>query len=106
MPTTAEFAALSAVINTTWTNDYQGSGVAGLICTDKTDNSKVLFFPAAGDYGYANIFDVNIKGHYWSSSLYAEDVIYAHRLIFGSDDLRWQVYNLRCFGYSIRAVVG
>lgn len=48
MPTTDEYAALGAAINTVWTTDYQGSGVAGLVCTDKTDSSKTLFFPACG----------------------------------------------------------
>ena len=48
MPTPAEFAALGNAVNKTWTVDYQGSGVAGLILTDKTDSSRELFFPAAG----------------------------------------------------------
>jgi hypothetical protein len=49
MPTTEEYVALGAAVNRAWTANYQGSGVAGMICTDKTDSSKVLFFPAAGN---------------------------------------------------------
>ena len=48
MPTTSEFAALGAAVNSAWTEDYQSSGIAGLVLTDKNDSSKVLFFPAAG----------------------------------------------------------
>ena len=66
MPTTAEFQALGNAVNTTWTTDYQGTGVSGLVCTDKTDSSKVLFFPAAGvalegDIEYLGNFMIHLK---------------------------------------------
>ena len=44
MPTTAEYVALGNAVNAVWTTNYQNSGVNGFVCTDKTDNSKVLFF--------------------------------------------------------------
>lgn len=47
MPTVAEYTALINATTQTWTDDYQGTGVAGKILTDKTDSSKVLFFPKA-----------------------------------------------------------
>lgn len=47
-PTLSEYRTLNNAVDKEWTNDYQGSGVAGLICTDNTDSSKVLFFPACG----------------------------------------------------------
>ena len=59
MPTTAEFQALGAAVNTTWTADYQGSGVAGLVCTDKTDSSKTLFFPACGSCYDGSVYYVS-----------------------------------------------
>jgi hypothetical protein len=64
MPTTAEFQALSNVVNTAWTANYQGSGVAGLVCTDKVDSSKVLFFPAGGICGDDSVGYVGEFGHY------------------------------------------
>lgn len=72
MPTTAEYAALGNAVNTVWTADYQGSGVAGTICTDKTDSTKVLFFPACGYAGYGSIDTVDEKGYYFSSSAAAD----------------------------------
>ena len=48
MPTATEFQALGNAVNTAWVSNYQGSGVNGLVCTDKNDSSKVLFFPACG----------------------------------------------------------
>lgn len=63
-PTEAEYVALSAAVNTTWTASYQGSGVAGLVCTDKTDSSKVLFFPAAGQCYNGSMKNVGTSGFY------------------------------------------
>jgi hypothetical protein len=48
MPTKDELIALNNAVNTAWTTDYQDSGVSGLVCTDKTDSTKVLFFPVTG----------------------------------------------------------
>jgi hypothetical protein len=48
MPTRAECEALASAVNTSWTSNYNNSGIAGHICTDKTDSSKTLFFPAGG----------------------------------------------------------
>ena len=39
MPTTDEYAALGAATTSASTSDYQGSGIAGLVLTDKTDSS-------------------------------------------------------------------
>ena len=58
IPTIEEFKKLSAAVNTAWTTDYQGSGVSGLVCTDKTNSSKVLFFPAAGICSYGVVHHI------------------------------------------------
>lgn len=106
MPTTAEFETLGEAVTTSWTADYQGSGVAGLICTDKTDNSKVLFFPACGFAAYGSVYDVNRNGHYWSSSLdasYAYSDVYL--LSFGSGYVSWGNGSSRFDGYTVRGVL-
>ena len=105
MPTTAEFQALSSAVYTAWTADYQGSGVAGMICTDKTNSSKVLFFPAAGlCNGSVNL--VGSYGFYWSSSLFASLVTDCHRMNFYSSTSNWQENSGRLFGFPVRGVVG
>jgi hypothetical protein len=48
MPTAEELKEFKNAINVEWTSNYQESGIAGVICTDKTDSSKVLFFPMGG----------------------------------------------------------
>jgi uncharacterized protein (TIGR02145 family) len=105
MPTTAEFQALGNAVNTAWTDSYQGSGVAGLVCTDKTDSSKVLFFPAAGYCYNGSVSNVGSYGNCWASSVYSSNVKYADRLYFRSGDVRWQNANNRYYGYPVRGVV-
>ena len=105
MPTTAEFAALGNAVNTVWTNDYQSTGVSGLVCTDKTDSSKVLFFPAAGYYNDGSVSNVGSYGVYWSSSLNTSIVIYGRNLNFSSGGVDWQYNGYRYYGFPVRGVV-
>lgn len=106
MPTTAEYVALGAVCSTAWTANYQGSGVAGLVLTDKTDSSKVLFFPAAGYCDNGSVVRVGGGGYYWSSSVNSSDVQNAYRLYVGSSYVRWQYDSSRYSGFAVRGVLG
>lgn len=106
MPTTEEYVALGNAVNTAWTTDYQGSGVAGLVCTDKTDSSKVLFFPACGFCSNGSVIGVGSNGHYWSSSLYSSGVQYAYNLYFDDGLVYWQDIDSRFLGFLVRGVVG
>lgn len=103
MPTSAEFQALGNAVNTAWTTDYQGSGVAGLVCTDKTDSSKVLFFPAAGYCYNGSVYNVRTDGAYWSSSRTGWPTS-AYFLTFRSNDINWSYDSNRYRGYKIRPV--
>lgn len=103
MPTTAEFQALGAAVNTAWT---QVNNVYGILCTDKTDSSKTLFFPAAGSCSNGSVEDEGDFAVYWSSSLYANDRRYAYYLYFDSDGAYWNGNGIRYFGFAVRPVVG
>lgn len=106
MPTVSEFAALSAAVNTVWTDSYQGSGVAGLVCTDKTDSSKVLFFPAAGLCSSGKIWWANEHGGYHTSSLCDNDTDKNYRLEFIEIDITWDKNDSRVNGLPVRGVLG
>lgn len=101
MPTTAEFQALGTATTSAWT---QVDGVYGLQCTDKTDSSKVLFFPACGyaDNGY--VFDVGSNGVYWSSSRLS-NVQKAYNLNFYVGLVTWDSNKLRYGGLAVRGVL-
>ena len=105
MPTSADFSALSAATTNAWVTNYQNSGVNGRLFTDKTDSSKVLFFPAAGDCYNGSVNNVGSRGLYWSSSLRTSNKTNAYNLYFDSGNCF--MYNLdRYYGYSVRGVVG
>lgn len=65
MPTKSEFAALAEYTDSEHVTNYQGSGVEGWLLTDKTDSSKVLFFPCL------DVFEVEAPNTtselYWSN---------------------------------------
>ena len=105
IPTEGDFNALSAATNNTWVTNYGGSGVAGRLFTDKTDSSKVLFFPAAGLCSNGSVYVVGSSGYYWSSALYTSPVINGRYLNFSSGDCYMSDSN-RCSGFSVRGVVG
>ena len=69
IPTISEWIILKESVDTSWTNDYQGSGIKGLILTDKTDNTKILFFPACGKSTYSEYNNYGDGTQYWSSSV-------------------------------------
>lgn len=97
IPTPADYGALKNSVNTVWTDNYKGSGVAGLICTDKTDASKVLFFPAFGNCSNGSVNGVGSCGSYWSNQCakYATDIQKTPWPTFFDFDRD----NVRCPGY-------
>ena len=106
LPTTEEFVALGNAVNSAWTSSYNGSGVAGLVLTDKTDSSKVLFFPAVGYASTGSMYGVGSNGYYWSSSLSTSDMQNAYRLYFSSGAVLWQNDSNRYRGFAARGVLG
>lgn len=103
MPTTAEFQALGAAVDTAWT---QVNNVYGILCTDKTDSSKTLFFPAAGRCSGGSVRAVGSYGNYWSSSLSISGKQYAYFLYFGSKNAYWGNNEDRYCGFAVRPVLG
>ena len=101
MPTTEEFQALGAATTSARTDDYEGSGVAGLVLTSKADSSKVLFFPA---YGTAYEGRIGNGGYYWSSSLDSGGSDYAYYLYFNKS-INWETEEIRSYGYPVRGVL-
>jgi hypothetical protein len=104
IPTTAEYDALSASTTSAWTSSYEGSGVAGLVLTDKENSSKKLFFPACGYCLEGSADEVGSDGLYWSSSIYGSSVQYAYYLYFGNGYVYWHYFTNRFLGFPVRGV--
>ena len=103
MPTTDEFQALGAAVNSAWT---QVNDVYGILCTDKTDSSKTLFFPAVGYCYFGSVRGVGGSGKYWYSSIQNEYWNGACNMGFNSSSAYWDYGDFRCCGCAVRPVVG
>lgn len=69
-PTKEEYVALSNATNHSWTANYKGSGVSGIVLTDKTDSTKELFFPTVS-YCYNGVIRNGASSmYYWANSVY------------------------------------
>ncbi|MCQ2218704.1 MAG: hypothetical protein MJZ33_09545 [Paludibacteraceae bacterium] len=105
MPTSAEQDELREGCDWEWTDDYNGTGVAGRIGTSKT-NGNTIFLPAAG-YRYNGSLDsVGYYGSYWSSCLFMDNNHGGYVLCFHSYYIGWDCSVDRQDGRSVRAVSG
>ena len=115
MPTEEEWTELRKNCTCTWTNNYNGTGIAGKIVTSKVAGytDKSIFLPAAGYRESTVLFDHIESGSfglYWSSSLDTNYHLYepydpwAFFFDYGSESKGGS--GGRCCGYPIRPVYG
>ena len=103
MPTTEEMQALYDNTTSTWTGNYNNTGIKGCIFTGKGNyaNSS-LFLPAAGGFAVTSSNYGGSYGYYWSSTLY--DSTYCRSLSFSSGTVNQRAPRHRYLGSSVRAV--
>lgn len=103
MPTINECEELIRNCTWTWTDNYNGTGVAGSIFTSKKTGytNKSIFLPAAGSSDVKTLSDTGLHGRYWSSSLIFGS--FSRYLYFRSDAVDTN-YIVSYPGFSIRPV--
>ena len=111
MPTNAEWTALKDAANFTWTwtDDYEGTGIAGRIVTSKVSGyeGNSIFLPAAGlrdGAGWYLDYEPGSNGDYWSSTLNENNSVAARAVDFYSGNVQTQLSYFRRGGLSVRAV--
>ena len=103
MPSKEQFEELinTSYTTTTWTTR---NGIKGRLITSKTNNNT-LFLPASGYCVWGSVGNLGSYGCYWSSSLSEDNPSYAWYLYFDSGNIN--VYDGdRCYGHTVRGVVG
>ena len=106
MPTDAEWTELRDNCAWAWTDNYNGTGVAGRIVTSNI-NGNSIFLPAAG-YRYDDVlYGAGSYGRYWSGSLYTDYPGYAWYVNFDSDNVNRNsdFFGDRYYGRSVRPVL-
>ena len=103
MPTKDEFQELLKETTNEWITNYNGTGINGWKFISKTDTSKYIFIPAAGDCYNGSVGNVGNGGCVWSSSLNTSEPSNAWGLYFNSGN--YYVSNDNRFnGWSVRGV--
>ena len=105
MPTDEEWTELRENCTWTWTDNYNGTGVAGRIVTSNKAGytNKSIFLPAAGYRGDSDLDYAGFWGYYWSSFLSSDIYAFYVRFGFGKVDREG---HYRFYGQSVRPVDG
>lgn len=106
MPTNDEFSRLKTQCDWTWTEmkSSDGNPIKGYKVSNKSDNSKYIFLPAAGCRYDSGLGSAGSRGYYWSSSPYASGSSSAYCLYFPSSYQGGTNFDGRYYGQSVRAV--
>lgn len=102
MPTSAQCAELLDNTTTSWTTDYNGTGVAGMIFTSNNGNS--IFFPAAGDVWDEGAENQGKWFYIWSCTRYRFPENACD--MYGNSNRCTGSNNDRFGGCSVRGVLG
>lgn len=104
MPTTEEFQDLLDFCTWEWTENLNGTGIAGSVGTSKV-NGNTIFFPTAGARYKSNYIFVRERGYYWTRSLNGKlsNPGQAYCALFTNGDCEVN-YTSRADGLCVRAV--
>ena len=100
MPTPTQIQELINETTNTWTTQ---DNVNGRLFTSK--NGKSIFIPATGYASYGSLYGLGGGADVWSSALGTSNVNYGYDLYFDSDNASLNKY-CRCYGFSVRGVIG
>lgn len=98
MPNIDQLIELEKECTWTWDDTNKGYKVS-----NKSDDTKFIFLPAAGDR-YNNLHsDIGVIGNYWSRTIYGSSDKYGLYLGFRNDAV-YTYETYRSYGFSVRAV--
>ena len=104
MPTDDELEELYFGCTWVWSDDFNGSGVAGRVGTSKK-NGNIIFLPAAGQYEGSKLSGDGECGYYLSSSLKNSSNRHASCLFAWKKMFDYNTASKRELGSSVRAVI-
>ena len=104
IPTPTQFQELlnTAYTKNEWTTQ---DGVNGILFTSKKNPSKSIFIPTAGNAWDGSVQSSGYYGLVWLSMLSAGDAS-SGQCLYSNSYFSILVSNVRCYGFSVRGVVG
>ena len=99
-PINKDFTELVKNTYKTWIDDYNKTGVSGLLLTSKT-NGNSIFFPASGFCYNSLIGRMNSGGFYWTASI--DSYVDAWYMHLGEKN-QFVLSDARYCGFTIRGV--
>lgn len=79
--------------------------VNGRLFTSKKDESKSIFIPAAGYAWNGSLYFSGIDGYVWSSMIDTKFAL-SGQFLFFEQGRTFMSYHNRCYGFSVRGVIG
>ncbi|MCQ2183448.1 MAG: hypothetical protein MJY89_08645 [Bacteroidales bacterium] len=105
MPTKEEIEELVNNCDWNWTENYNGTGIKGIIATSNAEgNTNSIFLPAAGYFEVSSIENDGFCGYYWSSLLGEDSPSGAYGFGFYLDDVSLGEFDTRYYGMPVRPV--
>ena len=104
MPSKEQINELIANTNSTWENNYNGSGINGRLFTSKSDDSKRLFIPASGNLDDGWDTNAGNKFEIWGNSIGSYGFEYGIILNSNESDLV-VLQDYRYCGKCVRGVL-
>lgn len=108
MPTKEDYMELISNTNNIMVENYQGTGVNGMVFTSKIDENKSIFIPASGTRGTSSITGQGYSGGLWCSNLGSDTFNYKYAYLLGFNPYLCDVseYPYEHYkGYSLRGVL-
>lgn len=104
MPTIDELNKLNSNCTCLWIDNYNGTGIKGLLCKGMGDYSSCsVFLPAAGEYENNGVDGRGTVGYYWSSTPTSKS--FSYYLSFINESQHVDDLGNRVHAYSVRAVL-
>ena len=102
MPTVAEQKELMDACDWKWTEDFQNTGIAGIVGTSKTNKNKI-FLPASSYYDDTVHVISKPSDANWSSNVGSQTTVVANVLYYPKEEIKI-AFSARNLGRNVRAV--